>query len=91
MNQAYVLGAASCESRPYRNPWTRKLNKNARRRHPRPASLSISTVSAASGLRASGGALGVGRAVQRAVMVSIILIIVLGYAITWLFYFLLRE
>jgi phospholipid/cholesterol/gamma-HCH transport system permease protein len=51
----------------------------------------VSTVSAASGLRASGGALGVGRAVQRAVMTSIILIIVLGYVITWLFYFLLRE
>lgn len=51
----------------------------------------ISTVSAAAGLRAEGGALGVGRAVQRAVMISIILIIMLGYVITWLFYFLLRE
>jgi phospholipid/cholesterol/gamma-HCH transport system permease protein len=51
----------------------------------------ISTVSVASGLRAHGGALGVGRAVQRAVMVSILLIIILGYVITWLFYFLLRE
>ncbi|MCC6782124.1 MAG: ABC transporter permease [Planctomycetes bacterium] len=51
----------------------------------------IATVSCAAGLRAGGGALGVGRAVQRAVMSSIILIIVLGYAITWLFYFLLPE
>lgn len=49
----------------------------------------IATVSCAAGLRAKGGALGVGRAVQSAVMGSIILIIVLGYVITWLFYFLL--
>jgi len=48
----------------------------------------IAVVSCSSGLRASGGALGVGRAVQHAVMSSIILIIVFGYVITWLFYFL---
>jgi phospholipid/cholesterol/gamma-HCH transport system permease protein len=48
----------------------------------------IAVVSCAAGLRADGGALGVGRAVQHAVMVSIILVIVFGYVITWFFYFL---
>ena len=48
----------------------------------------IATVSCSAGLRADGGALGVGKAVQHAVMVSVILIIVLGYIITWFFYFL---
>ena len=43
----------------------------------------------AAGLRASGGALGVGRAVQQAVKNSILLIIVVGYIITWFFYFFL--
>lgn len=51
----------------------------------------IATVSCSAGLRARGGALGVGRAVQQAVMASIILIIVFGYAITWFFYFLLPQ
>lgn len=50
--------------------------------------LTIAAVSCASGLRAQGGALGVGRAVQLAVMNSIVLIIVLGYITTWFFYFL---
>ncbi|MBK8976428.1 MAG: ABC transporter permease [Planctomycetes bacterium] len=50
----------------------------------------IATVSCSAGLRATGGALGVGRAVQHAVMTSVVLIIVFGYAITWLYYFLLR-
>lgn len=50
----------------------------------------IATLSCAAGLRASGGALGVGRAVQRAVMTSIIMIIVLGYILTWFFYFLVQ-
>ncbi len=49
----------------------------------------IAIVSCSSGLRASGGALGVGRAVQHAVMISVILIIVLGFVITWFFYYLL--
>jgi phospholipid/cholesterol/gamma-HCH transport system permease protein len=48
----------------------------------------IAVVSCAAGLRADGGALGVGRAVQKAVMESVILIIVFGYVITWFFYFL---
>lgn len=50
----------------------------------------IAVVSCATGLRAHGGALGVGRAVQEAVKTSILLIIVIGYIITWFFYFLLR-
>ncbi len=49
----------------------------------------ISTVSCSAGLRADGGALGVGRAVTSAVMISIILIIIIGYIITWFFYFLI--
>lgn len=47
----------------------------------------IAVVSCASGLRATGGALGVGRAVQMAVIQSFLLIIILGYIITWFFYF----
>lgn len=50
--------------------------------------IAIATVSCASGLRASGGALGVGLAVQNAVRNSVILIIVLGFVVTWFFYFL---
>lgn len=49
----------------------------------------IAAASCSAGLRASGGALGVGRAVQQAVKNSILLIIVVGYIITWFFYFLL--
>ncbi|GAB4144651.1 MAG: ABC transporter permease [Planctomycetota bacterium] len=48
----------------------------------------IATVSCAAGLRASGGALGVGLAVTTAVRNSVILIIVFGFIITWFFYFL---
>lgn len=50
--------------------------------------VAIAIVSCAAGLRASGGALGVGLAVQAAVRNSVILIIVLGFIITWFFYFL---
>ncbi|MBL8730939.1 MAG: ABC transporter permease [Planctomycetes bacterium] len=50
--------------------------------------IAIATVSCAAGLRASGGALGVGLAVQAAVRNSVILIIVLGFIVTWFFYFL---
>ncbi|MCK5940900.1 MAG: ABC transporter permease [Planctomycetes bacterium] len=50
--------------------------------------VAIATVSCAAGLRAGGGALGVGLAVQTAVRNSVILIIVLGFVITWFFYFL---
>ena len=48
----------------------------------------IAAVSCAAGLRAAGGALGVGLAVQTAVRNSVILIIVFGFVITWFFYFL---
>jgi len=50
--------------------------------------IAISVGSCASGLRAAGGALGVGLAVQIAVRNSVILIIVLGFITTWFFYFL---
>lgn len=46
----------------------------------------IGVVGCAQGLRASGGALGVGRAVRRAVVVSIVLVLVLGYILTAFFY-----
>src|SRR5260221_10111494 len=48
----------------------------------------IATVSCSAGLRAEGGALGVGLAVQAAVRDSVILIIVFGFIITSVFYFL---
>ncbi len=50
--------------------------------------IAIATVSCAAGLRAAGGALGVGLAVQTAVRNSVLLIIVLGFIVTWFFYFL---
>jgi phospholipid/cholesterol/gamma-HCH transport system permease protein len=50
----------------------------------------IAAVSCSTGLRASGGALGVGRAVTEAVKSSVLLIIVVGYILTWFFYFLLQ-
>ena len=50
--------------------------------------IAIAAVSCAAGLRATGGALGVGLAVQQAVRNSVILIIVLGFIVTWFFYFL---
>lgn len=50
--------------------------------------VAIACVSCAAGLRATGGALGVGLAVQTAVRNSVILIIVLGFIVTWFFYFL---
>lgn len=46
----------------------------------------ISTISCAAGLRARGGALGVGAAVQSAVRNSVVMIIVSGFIITSLFY-----
>jgi phospholipid/cholesterol/gamma-HCH transport system permease protein len=50
--------------------------------------ITIAIVSCAAGLRATGGALGVGLAVQAAVRNSVLLIIVLGFVLTWFFYFL---
>ncbi len=46
----------------------------------------ISTVACAQGLMAGGGALGVGRAVRRTVVVSILLILIFGYMMTSFFY-----
>lgn len=46
----------------------------------------ISTISCAAGLRAQGGALGVGAAVQGAVRNSVVMIIVAGFIITSFFY-----
>jgi phospholipid/cholesterol/gamma-HCH transport system permease protein len=49
--------------------------------------LTIGIVGCSAGLRANGGALGVGRAVLNAVRNSVLLIIVFGYTITWFFYY----
>jgi len=46
----------------------------------------IAGVGCAQGLRARGGALGVGRAVRRAVITSIVLILILSHVFTWLTY-----
>jgi phospholipid/cholesterol/gamma-HCH transport system permease protein len=46
----------------------------------------IATVACSQGLRARGGALGVGRAVRKTVVVSIMLTLVLGYLMTAFFY-----
>lgn len=48
--------------------------------------VTIAVIACASGLRARGGALGVGNATRGAVRDSIIAIIILNYFITWLFY-----
>lgn len=46
----------------------------------------IAGVGCAQGLRAAGGALGVGKAVRRAVITSIVLILIISYNFTWLVY-----
>ena len=46
----------------------------------------IGAVGCAEGLTAQGGALGVGSSVRRAVIISIVLILVLSFDLTWLFY-----
>jgi phospholipid/cholesterol/gamma-HCH transport system permease protein len=46
----------------------------------------VATIGCAAGLRASGGALGVGQATRSAVRDSIIAIIVTNYFITWALY-----
>ena len=48
--------------------------------------LTISTIGCAQGLRAHGGALGVGRATRNTVVVSFVMIIILSYFLTWIFY-----
>ncbi len=53
--------------------------------------ITVSTIGCSAGLRAKGGALGVGHAVQQAVKNSVIMIIIFGYIITWFFYFLAES
>jgi phospholipid/cholesterol/gamma-HCH transport system permease protein len=46
----------------------------------------IGGLACSSGLRASGGALGVGRAVRTAVTASVVLTLIVGYLLTWFFW-----
>jgi phospholipid/cholesterol/gamma-HCH transport system permease protein len=48
--------------------------------------ITIAVVGCAQGLRAEGGAAGVGKATMRAVVISFIAILILDYLLTWLFY-----
>lgn len=48
--------------------------------------MTIAVVGCSAGLRTTGGALGVGRATRGAVVISFMLIIILGYFLTWFFY-----
>lgn len=48
--------------------------------------LFIAALSCAAGLRAHGGALGVGRAVRQSVIASVVTTLVVGYVITWMFW-----
>ncbi|MHC4223260.1 MAG: ABC transporter permease, partial [Planctomycetota bacterium] len=46
----------------------------------------IGGIGCTEGLKAHGGALGVGRAVRRAVIASIVMILIISYDFTWLAY-----
>lgn len=48
--------------------------------------MTIATVGCTMGLRTSGGAIGVGRATLNSVVISLLLILILGYFMTWIFY-----
>ena len=48
--------------------------------------LFIGALSCAAGMRAKGGALGVGRAVRSSVIASVLVVLILGYLLTWLFW-----
>lgn len=48
--------------------------------------LLIGALSCGSGLTASGGALGVGKAVRTAVVASIVVVLIVGYVLTWFFW-----
>lgn len=48
--------------------------------------VTIATIGLSAGMRAEGGALGVGRAVRGAVINCLLLIIILSYYMTWIFY-----
>ncbi len=48
--------------------------------------LMVGGLACSAGLRAEGGALGVGRAVRSSVVASVVLTLVVGYVITWVFW-----
>lgn len=48
--------------------------------------LFVGALSCAAGLRAHGGALGVGRAVRSAVIGSVLVTLIIGYLVTWMFW-----
>jgi len=48
--------------------------------------LFIGALSCAAGLKASGGALGVGRAVRSSVVASVLVTLVVGYLVSWVFW-----
>ena len=48
--------------------------------------LLIGALACGSGLTASGGALGVGKAVRTAVVASIVVVLIVGYVLTWIFW-----
>jgi phospholipid/cholesterol/gamma-HCH transport system permease protein len=48
--------------------------------------MMVSTISCANGLRATNGALGVGRATRNSVVSSFLMVLIVGYYITALFY-----
>lgn len=48
--------------------------------------LLVSSISCSVGLRASGGAIGVGRAVRHAVVRCFLMLIIVGYYISWMFF-----
>ena len=48
--------------------------------------MTIATVGCTMGMRTTGGAIGVGRATLNSVVISLLLILILGYFMTWMFY-----
>lgn len=48
--------------------------------------MTIATVGCTMGMRTTGGAIGVGRATLNSVVISLLLILILGFFMTWMFY-----
>ncbi|HQQ52005.1 MAG TPA: ABC transporter permease, partial [Spirochaetota bacterium] len=48
--------------------------------------IMVSTISCANGLRATNGALGVGKATRNSVVSSFLMVLIVGYYITGIFY-----
>ena len=48
--------------------------------------MTIATVGCTMGMRTTGGAMGVGRATLSSVVISLLLVLILGYFMTWMFY-----